>query len=448
MPTDPFRTLLRTLEVVRPAFTRPGYCNLVLLLIGWVLVQGPHTVTGAVVAAGVAGVLHHERFHRFFSRGTWDPDQVGRRLIAALVPRLRGLSLPVVIDDTLAQHTGPRIHGLGCHLDAVRSTRGLKVFSFGHCWVVFCVALPLPFSRRPWALPVLFRLYRQEKDCLRARIPYKKKTELAREMLDQVLAWFPTLRIDAMADQAYCNSTLLTGLPDRVTWFGAMRPDAALTASPAPRKPGQRGRSRKKGDRLPTPSALAQDPQVPWRTCAYKNHEQAYTARYKMLDAQWYSVGGMRLFRILVVKMETGTIPIRVYFASDVTLSVTAILSGARCRWSIEVFFRDAKQWLGLADSPARLEAAVLRVTPFVGLVYTMLVLWFVDAGLENDLELFPYRPWYPHKDQVSFPDILRAAQCTLKPRRIFAELRRSGNLLKFPPPTKFPAQEPLREAS
>jgi hypothetical protein len=447
MPADPFRILLWTLEVVRPAFTRPGYCNLVLLLTGWVLVQGPHTVTGAIVAAGLAGVLHHERFHRFFSRGTWDPDEVGRRVIGALVPRLRGGPLPVVIDDTLAEHTGPRIAGLGCHVDAVRSTRALKVLSFGHCWVVLCVALPLPFARRPWALPVLFRLYRQEVECRRARRPYRKKTELAREMLDQVLAWYPTLRLDAMADQAYGNATVLAALSTRVRWFGAMRPDAVLTAAPGPRAAGQRGRPRKKGDRLPTPAALANDARTPWRTCRYTNHEQTYTARYKTLDAQWYRVGGVRLFRIVVVQADTGSLPIRVYFSSDVTLPVDAILAGARGRWSIEVWFRDAKQWLGLADSPARLEAAVLRVVPFVGLVYTTLVVWFVDAGLENDLELFPYRPWYPHKDQVSFADILHAARRTLDPRRVFVELCRSGNLLQFTPPAGFPAQEPLRKA-
>src|SRR5439155_492950 len=136
-------------------------------------------------------------------------------------------------------------------------------------------------------------------------------------------------------------ATVVRGSPDRDTWFGAMRTDAALTAAPPPRRTEQRGRPRQKGDLRPSPAAHAKDPRVPWRTCTYTNHDQTYTARYKVLDAQWY-----------------------------------------------------------------------------------------------------------PHKDQVSFPDILRAARRTLEPRRIFEELRRSGNLPQFTPPAGSPVLEPLREAS
>ncbi len=41
----------------------------------------------------------------------------------------------------------------------VRST---KLFCFGHVWVVLCVVVQPSFSHRPWALPVLFRLYRSK----------------------------------------------------------------------------------------------------------------------------------------------------------------------------------------------------------------------------------------------------------------------------------------------
>jgi hypothetical protein len=43
-----------------------------------------------------------------------------------------------------ARHKGPRIFGLGTHLDAVRSTRKTKVFAFGHVGVVLAVAVPVP----------------------------------------------------------------------------------------------------------------------------------------------------------------------------------------------------------------------------------------------------------------------------------------------------------------
>ena len=71
---DRLRTLLAALEVLRPAFTKPGFDNLIVVFAGWVLTNGPHAVTQALVVTNVAGRRHHEAFHRFFSRGTWDPD--------------------------------------------------------------------------------------------------------------------------------------------------------------------------------------------------------------------------------------------------------------------------------------------------------------------------------------------------------------------------------------
>ncbi|PTL74963.1 hypothetical protein [Vitiosangium sp. GDMCC 1.1324] len=37
---------------------------------------------------------------------------------------------------------------------------------FGHVWVVLAVLVPVPFSRRVWALPILFRLFRPQADCV------------------------------------------------------------------------------------------------------------------------------------------------------------------------------------------------------------------------------------------------------------------------------------------
>jgi len=81
MPTSAFRSL-RTLweETFRLGLTRPGFDNMVVLLSGWILTQGAHAVTEALVMTGVAIRRHHEAFHRFFSRGTWSPDLLGRML--------------------------------------------------------------------------------------------------------------------------------------------------------------------------------------------------------------------------------------------------------------------------------------------------------------------------------------------------------------------------------
>src|SRR5258708_691973 len=131
-----FAAFLRVLEVIRPAFPDPRvFARLTVVLIGWVRTTGRHAVTESLLVTGLAADHDWSGFHRVFSRARWDLDEVGRRVLRALVARLQGVPR-LVLDDTRAPHRGPEIFGLGCHLDAVRSTKRTKVFAFGHVWVV------------------------------------------------------------------------------------------------------------------------------------------------------------------------------------------------------------------------------------------------------------------------------------------------------------------------
>ena len=360
---------------------------------------------------GISGVRHHEAFHRFFSRGTWDPDALGRLLfdrVQHLVPLDR--PLPAVVDDSLAPKKGAHVFGIGSHLDAVRSTKRRKVFSFGHCWVVLAIIVRVPFSSRSWALPVLFRLYRCTKDCKAAGDPHRNKTQLAREMVDLLCSWTDR-RIDLTGDVAYCCSTVTLGLPRHVVLTGAMRPDAALHDLPKPPKKSRRGRVPKYGPRLMTPRQLADDKDISWQPCAVDLNGTQKTVYFKHMLACWPRVCGLRQLRIVVVRMDQGELPLRVFFSMDTTLCVADLLGLYSRRWSIEILFRDLKQLLGFADSAAFKKESVLRTAPFIGLCYSVLVLWVVSSPEAIKLASPPRRPWYPQKAGLSFADILRAAR-------------------------------------
>lgn len=357
-------------DCFRMGLTRPGFCNVFVVLVGWVLTRGQHAVTEALVATDVARRRHWEAFHRFFSRGAWSPDLLGRLVFARLKRHIGDGPVRAVLDDTVAPKKGVHVFGIGSHIDAVRSTRAHRAFVFGHCWVVLAVLVRVPFSSRAWALPVLFRLYRNLKECTRRRAVYKKKTELAREMLDELVSWVGDRRIELAADSAYCNDTVCRGLADNVMLFGAMRPDAVLTALPTARDKAVAGRPRVRGKLLRKPEQVARDGRTPWRTVSAKLYGRTTAVRYKSFDAQWYRATGTRLLRIVVVECTTGRLPIRVFFSTDATLDVATILETYAGRWGIEVFFRDAKRLLGFADSQARKETAVRRVAPMVGLLH------------------------------------------------------------------------------
>lgn len=427
MFNNALRTLLNDLEVLRPAFTTPGYNNALVVMVGWVLTNGTHAVTQALVATDVARRRHWEAFHRFFSRGSWDPDHVGLLILDKLAASLAVTgALCAVLDDTLAPKKGSHVFGLGCHIDPVRSTKAMHVLCFGHVWVTLAVVVSLPFSSRPWALPVLFRLYRAKRECQAKRQRYKTKTALAREMLDLLVRWANGRHITIGMDSAYCNATVIKGMPSTVTVFGSMRTDAVLTALPVVTL-GRRGRPPVRGKLLLKPEALAYSGSVPWQHCKASTYGATRDVYYKTVCAQWYRVCGGRLLRVVVVRVDHGTIPYRVFFCTDTERTAVQVIEGYAKRWSIEVCFRDLKQLMGFGDSSARKKEAVERTAPFVGYTYTMLVMWF--AAHATSLAVVPFRPWYLHKRGLCFADVLRTAQRVLThldvldPQRCIANL-------------------------
>jgi hypothetical protein len=438
--------MLAILDVFRPALTAPSFANMLVIFSGWVMTSGRHAVTEALVVTDVAARRHHETFHRFFSRGTWSPDEMGRLLFMRILAHCAGLH--VSIDDTLAHKKGPHVFGIGCHIDAVRSSKGHKVFAFGHVWVVLAVMVPVPFSKRRWALPVLFRLYRNKKECKKAKAMHRKKTELAKEMLGVLLAWLPPDRkVELSADSAYCNATVLADMRANLTVFGSMRPDAVLTAAPKLRRGAKPrpGRPAKRGRRLQGLKQLACNKKVPWRTC----HAVLYGVRtkvsYKTIDCQWYTVCGIRLLRVVIVRCVKGKLPFRVIFTTDPSLSPVQIIEGYNHRWNIEVCFRELKQDMGFADSSARKAEAVERTAPFVALAYSALVIWFLENG--HTSAVLPFRPWYTHKKGFSFLDVLRAAQATMRKVDILSPERVLPDLMENPAKTESP-QAPSRRAA
>lgn len=126
-----------------------------------------------LVGARLAGVWHHSRAHRFFSRARWSPEKLGLHVCDLIIARLLGDDAPIVLalDDTLLHRLGRRIHGAHWHHDATANAAG-HVTAWGNNWVVIGVVVRLGFLDRPVCLPVGFALWRPR----RAHIP-KGKTD-------------------------------------------------------------------------------------------------------------------------------------------------------------------------------------------------------------------------------------------------------------------------------
>lgn len=416
MPRSSLATFAAVLSSFRGHFTAPIFVRFVILTVGWILTCDPSAggcVTEALVAARVSGSMHWAAFHRFFSRAGWDPDALGRTLFRLLEPLISLLEL--AIDDTLAHKRGAHVFGASMHVDAVTSTTRRRNLVRGHCWVELGVVVQVPWSKRAWFIPLLSRLYRGKKE---AGAEYRTKSELAREMLDMVLTWVaPTRNVRLMIDSGYMGKTMLDGLPlERVTVFGSIKTNAALHRPPSSRGQGKskrRGRRRKKGERLPTPAKMHNNKRLAWKKITIQGSRKEREKEVLSLKAQWYAVLGERVNHVVLIREDAKKL--RVVLCTDETLSAKEIIEQGARRWPIEVWNRDVKQVFDFGDSPAWSKRAVLRTAPWVALLSGILVVWFYHVYTEGMKVPRPERPWYVQKADVSFADIVRAAQETLR---------------------------------
>ncbi len=404
-------TFLAILLSLETTMTAPTFHRWITLLAGW-LFAPRRTVTGILIAAGVSGKRHHAGFHRFFASARWSLDRLGLAilgLVLSLVPRSRVIFLS--LDDTLARKRGRKIFGVGMHHDPLISSRKKAVLNRGHSWVVLSIVVELPFAKGlAYSLPVLFRLYRNKQSG--AGKGYRTRPALAVEMLGKLAAAFAGRRFHLLADSAYAGRSVVRHLPAGFEFTGRLHFDARLFARPEPRKKGVPGRTRKRGERLPSPRQLLAGGRGARVTFdLYGRREEA---RVVTQDCQWYGTLGPRIVRVVAVKPKSGRRP-QAFYTTDLEANPIEILRRYSLRWSIEVAFRDSKQCLGFEEPQGWSRNAVLRTAPMAMLLYSLVIVWFAKRKKKSRVAL-PARPWYVQRRRASFADML----ATLKREAIY----------------------------
>jgi hypothetical protein len=413
-------TFVGLLVAFEPCFTAPSYRTFGLLVAGWIHCLGRRTVTGVAMASGGLGGRHISVFHRFFTRAQWSLDAVGQvvfRLALAWIPADQ--PLVILVDDTLARKTGKGISLATMHHDPLLSSARKPFCSFGHVWVVLALWVPLPMgASRGYALPLLLRLYVGSKRGGAKDAPGRPregtrqqvatKLALARDLLALVARWADGRTIYAVVDSAYAARPLLEGRPANVQVLSRLRPDAALWARPGRRRPGQRGRPRRKGHRLPTPKAMAATRRR-WDPLPVTLYGRQVTPLVFGCTALWYGALRDHPVRIVIVRDPSSRRRDEAFFCADLTVDHAFILEGYARRWTIEVAFYNQRQFLGFEDPQNQTPEAVARTAPMAGLVYAFVLVWYA-ARLHHGLAAgWLVRPWYRSKTAPSFLEMLTA---------------------------------------
>jgi hypothetical protein len=387
-------SLVPIVDVLHPAFTYPSFVTTCDLLLGWLMCLGKHTLHRVASTVHPDVVPDHSQRHgldtayNYFERSAWMPKDLAYRIAVLILTRLTFLGcITLLVDDTLTHKRGKCVWGLGWFRDAVASTRKRVATASAHNWVVLAIAVCLPGTGSPiLALPLLARLH----------VPGKGQpsgVDLAREMLQEVLGWFPERTFTLVGDGAYASKGLLADLDPRVTFVGRMRGDAAVYNPRVPAAPpGKPGPKAQKGPKLPSPKEAAAKADRKrtsvgdwvWQWVAVTVYGCACELKVVTYEVVWPHVLGLRPIRVVVVRDPSGRMRDAYLFTTDLKARVGWVITQFAWRWSIEVLFRASKQVMDMEAAQHRSQESVEKLAPWVWSMQSVIMVWYITIGHES----------------------------------------------------------------
>jgi len=405
--------MVQVLASFAPLFSKRVWQHAQLLLVGAILAPGRRTVGSALRAMGLDRFERFHRYHRVLSRASWSSLEASRILLGVLLEAFVGEGpLILGIDETLERRYGKKIAARGVYRDPVRSTHETFVKSSGLRWVCVMLLVEIPWASRVWALPFLSALAPSERYAAERGRRHKKITEWAWQLLLVVRRWHPQREMVAVADRAYASLKLLDRcrrLSDPITFVTRLRLDAALYEPAPPRRPGQIGRPRLKGERLPNLSEVAEGPGTIWESAKIANWYGSgdRTVEISSKTAVWYSTGlpAVPIRWVLIRDPEGGFKP-QALLCTDLSADPQEIVCWFVRRWQLEVTFQEMRRHLGFETQRQWSEMAIRRTTPALLGSFSLITL-FAHRWMRQEAGTFRRQAAWYHKAHPTFADAL-----------------------------------------
>ena len=433
--------LLPLLTPFAAAFTTPTFRHALVLVAGTLLASGRRTVAAALRAVGLAEERRFTTYHRVLNRGAWSALLLSRLLLDLLVRTLLPPAAPleVVVDGTLERRRGRKIAFKGRFHDAVRSQPGRVVTSEGLHWVCVALLVPVPWSRRRWALPFLAIPTLAPATSAKLGKPHRTAPERTEVLVRLVRRWHPHRAIQVVGDSSFAALGLAqTCRASRVRLISRLVLNAQLYDPPAVRPASTPGVKPKKGKRQPklvdrlTDAAAAATRWHPQIVAWYG--QQRRPLELASGTALWHTDGFAPLpIRWVLVRDPQAHLSPYALFCTDPEVDALTILAAYLQRWNIEVTFEEARAHLGLETQRQWATSAVARTTPCLLGLFSVVVLLAYAAHPDH----LPTRAaaWYA-KPEATFSDALAAAR-----RHLWASA--TGRNWPPPPTSTLPANPP-----
>ena len=406
------------MSAFRGCFSAPVWNRVLVLVAGAVLAPGKRTVSQALRVMGLAAGPGFSRYHEVLNRARWNGRAVARTLLTQLLSAFLPTGEVVIgVDDTIERRWGPKIKARGLYRDPVRSSRGRFVHASGLRWVLLMAVVPIAWAGRRWALPFLTVLAPSERWSSERGRRHKTAVDWARQAVLQAKRWLPDRRLIVVADASFSGVSLIAALRRHVCLVTRLRIDASLFAPAPPRRPGQMGRPRLKGQRLPALKAMLADPNTVWSRVTVA---EWYGGRSRELEvasgvAVWYHSGlPPAPIRWVLVRDPSGESESQAFLSTDLAAEPGRILGWFVSRWRMEITFQEVRAHLGVETQRQWSDLAILRTTPALLGLFSLVAVWADELARAPIGAVRPRTAAWYNKREPTFSDAIAAVRRVL----------------------------------
>jgi hypothetical protein len=348
------------------------------------------------IASNAVGVTYH-RLHHFLTEAPWDTQQVNERRLGVMnqcsQTRIsRGFTL--IVDDSGHRKSGNFTGGVGRQYigEMGKTDKGIVV-----------VTTHLYDGQK--SLPLDIELYQHASSLAEGKkdIEFKKKPELALGLIDRSLmrGYRPGI---VVVDAGYGNNrTFLVELEKRkLKYLGGLAKNRKVII--------ETSANQLQEIRL---DKLAQSLAVEAFTSVQLNLDKPKTVWVATVEVEFSQLQGTRTIAIVMNASTFNQASDVDYFITNVNSTIATphwiVATYAQRNW-VEVFYREAKGWLGLSEYQVRDYRSLLRHFILVFCAYTF-ILWHTKTG--------GLRRRWASKPLNTFPEALEAFRTAMSFRFI-----------------------------
>jgi hypothetical protein len=291
---------------------------------------------------------HRTRFNNFLHVGRWNPEKTLAKKALEILNMLsptKGENMYLILDDSKKPKRGSKMDAVGWLFDHLT-----KKHTLGHQYVKATI------SFRGYTIPWGVRLYVKKEHSPELGIPFKKITALAAELIHSfeppegvnVLVLFDSYYLCPKVTQA-CRSK-------KFHFVSTLKSNRNLYIRARKFKAGTYG-----------VNLFRRKPKSTFKVSKGRN-----IAQYKYVEAGWITVSKLGKLHIVFSRKNKERLVMGIV-TDHPTLAAPKMITSYENRWSIEVFFKDSKQLLGLGHYQNRPYRAAVTHLHLVCFAYALL---------------------------------------------------------------------------